>query len=157
MPDINFDAVRRGLLSPAVLIATAALFVALGGTGYAALSGQAKAATSGIMVENFHTTNFTVPANSTFGAWIQCPTGTSPVGGGGLTDGQPGTYVIGSAPYDSTTKTFSSVANAWEIWVDNTTTRAHTVATYAVCASGVTEVTSLPSAKIVGGRTRTKP
>jgi len=35
---LNGAALRRGILSPGVVIATLALFVALGGTGYAALT-----------------------------------------------------------------------------------------------------------------------
>jgi len=132
-------AVRRSGVSPALVVAIVALFVALSGTGRAASTGSTTPASKISLTYLYSTGTEPIAANSASGWYLTCPNGSYPVSGS-LTDGATsGAYLQGSAPYNSVTKAYGGPSDSWEVWVSNTTSTAVDVTTYVVCVTGVTE------------------
>ena len=155
MAQPTLGALRRGILSPATVIAAAALFVALGGTGYAALRGPgtpASAASAGVALDYVHAgTPLTLAADTVEGATLTCPIGSVPVGGGDGTDSVAGVVLLDTLPYDSAAGSYLKAATAWTVWVQNTTSGAQTLRPYVVCASGVSSTSAgVASARVLG-------
>jgi hypothetical protein len=144
---------RRRHLTPALVVAIAALVVALGGTGYAALSipkgsvGTAqlrnRAVTPskivpGAGVSLLYTrasTNVTVAPNSVGGGFALCPKGTYPIGGGAGTNDVAGVTITESLPFNSATNSYTGAADSWSTYVQNSDNEPHEVDVYAVCIS----------------------
>jgi hypothetical protein len=132
-------AVRRSGVSPALVVAIVALFVALTGTGRAASPVSTTPASKVGLTYLYSTSTEPIAANTALGWYLTCPKGSYPVSGG-LTDAATsGAYLQGSAPYNSVTKAYGGPADSWEVWVSNTTSTAVDATSYIVCASGVTE------------------
>jgi len=142
---------RRAHVTPALAVATLALLVALGGTGYAAFAIpknsvgtrqlKHRAVTpskivpgAGVsLVYTRAATNVTVAAGSVGGGYAPCPTGTYPIGGGAGTDDVPNLTVTESLPFNSTTNSFSGAADSWAVYMQNSGTQPAVMEVYAVC------------------------
>lgn len=153
MLEVPAPARRRVRVTPALVIATLALVVALGGTGYAALSiprnsvGTSQLRNGSVtnakivpgagvtIVYTRATTNVVVAPDSEGGGDATCPKGTYAIGGGVGTNDVPGVAVTETLPFNATTNSYSGAANAWAVFVQNTGTQAQTIDVYAVCAA----------------------
>jgi hypothetical protein len=153
MPEPPAAGRHRVRVSPALVIATLALFVALAGTGYAALSIPPKSVGTtqlrngavtnakivpgaGVtLVYTRATTNVVVGPGSEGGGDAACPKGTFAIGGGVGTNDVSGVTVTETLPFDATTNSYSGAANAWAVFVENAGTQAQTIDVYAVCAA----------------------
>lgn len=153
MRDSTPVARRRPRVTPALVVATAALMVALAGSGYAALAipkhsvgtpqlkPHAVTATKivpGAGVVLFYTrasTTVFVAAGSVGGGYATCPKRTYAIGGGVGTNGVAGISVTESLPYDSATHSYSGAADSWSVYVANGGDRAQPIEVYAVCIS----------------------
>jgi hypothetical protein len=142
---------RRGRITPALVVATAALVVALGGTGYAAFAiPKASVGTpqlkngavtpakivpgAGVsLVYTRSTQNVSVAANSVGGGYATCPKGSHPIGGGVGTNDIPGVTVTESLPYTSVSGSYSGAADSWSVYVQNATSQPQEMLVYAVC------------------------
>jgi len=144
---------RRARVTPALAVAILALVVALGGSAYASLAipknsvgtrqlknravtGSKIVPGAGVsLVYTRAATSVTVAPNSVGGGFAACPRGTYAIGGGAGTNDVAGVTVTESLPFNSATGSYSGAADAWSVYVQNTTAQAQTMQVYAVCAA----------------------
>ena len=142
---------RRARLTPALVVATLALVVALGGTGYAALAiprnsvGTRQLRNDAVtdpkivpgagvnLVYTRASTSVSVAAGSVGGGYATCPKGSYPIGGGAGTNDVAGVTVTESLPFNSASDSYSGAADAWSAYVQNSGTQPEPIEVYAVC------------------------
>jgi hypothetical protein len=109
-----------------------ALVLALGGTGYAATQ------SAGTVKLDYGAVEGSLAAHAN-GSWFaDCPSGTSPSGGGVSDSSDPSVVVTNSTPFNRTVGRIAGgvakTANAWVGDFYNTGNKAATVTVVAVCA-----------------------